>query len=77
MQSRPRRSNLVTNESSTDILSVGQAGVSPAEELVTRTKRDVRLFYSTGKMPIGHTGRIPVLQRHSRVFVNSIILSHG
>jgi len=50
MQSCLRRSNLVTNESSTDILSVRQAGVSPAEELVTRTKRDVRLSYSTGKM---------------------------
>jgi hypothetical protein len=62
MQSCLRRSNLVTNESSTDILSVGQAGVSPAEELVTRTKQDVRLFYSTGKMPIGHTGRMPVLR---------------
>jgi hypothetical protein len=74
MQSCLRRSNLVTNESSTDILSVGQAGVSPAEELVTRTKRDVRLSYSTGKMPIGHTGRMPVLHRHSQVSTNSFIL---
>lgn len=77
MQSCLRKSNLVTNESSTDILSVGQARVSPAKELATRTKRDVRLSYSTGKMPIGHTGRMPVLQRHSRVFVNSLILFHG
>jgi hypothetical protein len=37
----------------------------------------VRLSFSIGKMPIGHTGRMPVQQRHSRVFVNSIILSHG
>ena len=73
MQSCRRRSNFVTNESSTDILSVGQAGVSPAEDLVTRTKRDVCLFYATGKMPIGHIGRMPVLHRHSQVSANSFI----